>query len=556
MARFGAMTPTPLPPEERTRRRFAGFLWRLADLVQASDRRRSFRARAFKTAVWALDDLSVDLHDSDEEMTAVDGVGPGVVRLVDEFRATGTLSEYDRLAPRFPAESRRLGRLPRMTPARLEALKGVGVDTIADLLDAVYAGAAETVEGVGAATADRWSVVLSMPPTPGAVPAHDAAVAAARFRAHLTRHLDATVAVGGAVRRLDEWADRLELVVATDEPETAVRFLEQTAVAASSATEPGWGIELVGHDGLSTRVHLASPTTAGTVLVRSTGPGVHVEELGLGDQLHPTESDVYAAAGRAWVPPPARILPAGDARELVTMADLRGDLHLHSDWSPDGHMDLDSIVAEAAERGYAYVALTDHTIGLRFGGLDAADLRRQRALVDEVRARHPDVVLLHGAEVNIDRDGLPDLDEETLGWLDLVVAGCHSHFDLPRAEQTRRIVAAVRHPRVHVLAHPTGRRIGIRPGFDVDLAAVFQAAADTGTALEVNGHRDRMDLGAEFAAEAAAAGAVLAANGDAHRLPELDNVTVAVGVMQRAGLGAPPVVNTRSYEEFASWLGR
>lgn len=549
---------TDPPTSAVPRRRFGTLLWRLADLVQAAERRRSFRARAFQTAVWALDGVSADLHDRDEEMAAVEGIGPGIVRLADEFRRTGTIAELDRLAERFPAESSRMRRLPRITPGRLEAMKqGLGIDTVADLMEAIQAGAAETIEGVGPATVDRWEAILAMPPEPGAVPAHDGAVIAGRFRRHLLVHLRGDeVMVAGAVRRLDEWVGCVDLVVVTADPQRAARFLEQTAVVRSSAVEPGWRVDMVSHEGVDIVVVLASPETQGSALVRATGPERHVASLGLGTDPQPTEPAVYASAGRRWVPPPARASPSPRPDRLVTVDDLAGDLHVHSESSPDGHMDLDEIGLEASSRGYEYVVLTDHTAGLRFGGLDAAALYRQRGRVEDLRTRFPDLAILHGAEMNIDRDGRPDLDDETLAWLDLVVAGCHSHFDLPRPAQTARLVAAVRHPSVRVLAHPTGRRIGIRPAIDVDLAVVYAAAVDAATALEVNGHRDRMDLSATHAAEAAAAGVLLAADSDAHRLHELDNVGVATGVLQKGGVEPESVVNTWSLAAFRDWLER
>lgn len=550
---------SPLSLPQRDRRRLGGALWHLADLVQAAERRRSFRAKAFRTAVWSLDELSTDLHEPAEEMTSIPGIGPGVARLIEEFRDTGSIGELERLRVRFPAEVVRMHRLPRATPGRLEALKrGLGVDTVADLLVAIENGAVATIEGLGPATVDRWATILSLPPASGAVPAHTAAVTAARLRRHLMRHLDGDeVVVAGEVRRLEEWVSRIDLVVVTEDPQPAARFLEETAVAATSAVEPGWALDLVTHDRIPVAVRMSDRQAAGTTLIRWTGPKTHVAGLDIdGEAPFTSEDEVYQAVGRDWVPPPARHLPSDEARQLITIGDIRGDLHLHSTWSPDGHMDIDDLAEAALQMDYRYIALTDHTIGLRFGGLDTEALHRQRKLLEATRSRFPHITILHGAEINVDRAGVPDIDDETLGWLDFVVAGCHSHFDLDRREQTNRLVTAVRHPAVRVLAHPSGRRIGIRPGFDVDLSAVFEAAADTGTALEVNGHRDRMDLSAENAAAARAAGARVALNSDAHRFPELDNVAVAVGIMQRAGLGTDGVVNALAHDDFLAWAGR
>jgi DNA polymerase (family 10) len=545
----------PVPPEQRTRREFARRLWRLADVVQASDRRRSFRARAFRAAVWSLDDLPSDLDAPAEEMRQAEGIGAGIVGLIDEFRSTGTLSELQRLDGRYPSDVRMFARLPRMTPGRLEDLKALGVDTAADLMAAIDTEALSTIDGIGPATLDRWAAILSLPPSPGAVPAHQAAVTASMLRRHLARHLpDDEVQIAGAVRRLDEWVDRIDLVVVTDDPARVAYLLEESAAVASSASEPGWAIDLVTHDRIPAAVRLTDRQAAGTALVRWTGPEPHVRRLGISDDApHPTEEDVYRSAGMPWIPPPARVRSEA-GHGSIRLADIRGDLHVHTESSPDGHMSLVEAGEHALARGYRYMVVTDHTIGLRFGGLDAGKLRQQRELVEEARRLLTDIHIFHGAEINIDAEGGLDLDDETLAWLDFVVAGAHSHFDLPKELQTARLVKAVRHPAVSVLAHPTGRRIGIRPGFDVDLHAVFEAAVETGTALEVNGHRDRMDLPAEFAAEASRAGVWLAADSDAHRPPEFDNMAVAVGVLQRAGVRKERVINAAPSDSFLEWV--
>ena len=547
------------PPAQVSRRGFGTALWRLADLVQAADRRRSFRARAFRRAVWSLDWLSSDLSDSAEEMAAVDGIGPGIIRLAEEYRSTGTLAELDRLSARFPADVAWLSPLPRVTPGRLEEMKrGLGIDTTADLLAAIETDALSIIEGIGPTTAERWATILSLPPSPNAVPAHRAAVAAGRLRNHLEEFFpDDRFRIAGEVRRMEEWVSRVDVIAITEDPARLVLFLEETATAMSSAVEPGWAIDLITHDRIPVAVRLSDGAAAGTALVRWTGPAEHVAALGLDETevSHATEKAVYAAAGSAWVPAPARGRTE-TSRGFVLTDDLRGDLHVHSDWSPDGHMTLEGIAEAAIGRGYQYIAVTDHTIGLRFGGLDAAALGRQRQDIEALRTRFPELHILHGAEINIDRHGVPDLDDDTLHWLDIVVAGCHSHFDLPRDEQTARLVAAVRHPAIDVLAHPIGRRIGIRPGFDVDLSAVFEAAAETGTALEVNGHRDRMDLSSANAELAATAGVGLVADSDGHRYEELSNVGVAVGVLQRAGVPPDRVVNTVDLDGFLAWLDR
>ena len=176
-------------------------------------------------------------------------------------------------------------------------------------------------------------------------------------------------------------------------------------------------------------------------------------------------------------------------------------------------------------------------------------------IIEETRARFPDLLVLQGAELNIDREGSLDIDDEALGRLDFAVAGVHSHFGLDRIEQTARVLKALGHPAVRVLAHPTGRRIGNRPAIDLDIDAVIAAAVENHVALEVNGHRDRLDLSTEHAAVAVAGGALLAANSDAHRIDEMGNVANSVATMQRAGVAPSSVVNTMSVGAFREWAG-
>jgi DNA polymerase (family 10) len=531
-------------------------LWRLADLVRADERRRSFRAKAYRRAVWSLDDLSPDLSDPPESILATPGIGTGVLGLITEFRDTGSLASLDRLEEAYPAEVATMRRLPRMTPSILKLLKGeLGVETVDDLSRAIESGGVEALRGVGPGTAERWARALAVYPAPRQMPAYQAWVLADSLALHLHRHLGGSVEPAGSLRTMDEWVGPLELVATAEDLSHAREFLETTAVARFLGYgELGESI-LRAHEDIEVRAHLVSADQAGARLLRVTGPLAHAESVleAAGDTSGP-ETHLYASAGHPWVPPPARGLPAALATEVVRLAQIRGDLHLHSDRSPDGRMSLEEILLAAVDRGYEYVLITDHTIGLRFGGLDGAGLRAQAVEIEETRSRFPDLVVLHGAELNIARDGTLDIDDETLEILDLAVVGLHSYFDLDRSEQTSRIVRAMGHPVVKVLAHPTGRRIGTRPSVDLDIEAIIEAAVEHDVALEVNGHRDRLDLSAPLIEKALVADAVLAANSDAHRIGEMGNVANSVGTMQRAGVGPESVINCWPANRFMGWV--
>ncbi|MGH8944612.1 MAG: PHP domain-containing protein [Acidimicrobiia bacterium] len=538
------------------RRHFAAMLWHLADLVRADERGRSFRSKAYRRAVWSLDDLSPDLDQPSEELIQVPGIGPGVAALIEEFRRTGRLKQLEALESLYPREVERMRRLPRTNPALLRTLKvQLGVETIDELELAVDAGALTTLRGVGETTVELWHRILDLSPGPGMVPSHRAWAMAGQMRDHLERHLDVTVAEAGQVRRVEDWVAWIDLVVATEDRALARRFLDLTAVASRSDPVDDEVHRLRTHDDVGVTVHLVAPLGFGTALLRATGPGTHVEEV-LSDGRSPlaTEVEVYRARGLAWVPPAARGLSVERATEVVRVADLRGDLHVHTDWSPDGRVSLLDMVRACLARGYQYLLISDHTKGLRFGGLDEDGVERQARLIGKVRAAVPELALFHGAELNIDPSGALDLADSALGGLDFAVAAVHSRFDLGREEQTKRVIKALGHPVVKVLAHPTGRRIGIRPPLALDLDAVFAAAAEEGVALELNGHRDRLDLSAELAEHALAAGCRLAVNSDAHRLGEVFNVENAVATAQRAGVGPERVVNTLELDDFVSWV--
>lgn len=542
-------------PQPNRRRLFASLLWRLADLTQVDERRRSFRAKAYRRAVWSLDDLEPALDQPEEEMLEVPGIGPGLVSLIDEYVRTGRLSRLETLQARYPREAGRMRRLPRANQGVLRAMKEeLGVEVLDDLEAAIGTGAVSTLPGIGEATAALWRRILDASPPGGPAPAHRAWVTARQIGEHLERHLDAVVSETGAVRRVEDWVEEIELLLGTDDPGRVRGFLDRSAIASDVAAAVEGRIALHTHDGLRAVVHLTRSERFGSALVETTGPESHLIETFSGRvPSFPTEPEVYRSAGMDWVPPAARVRPLEEARKAVTVADLRGDLHIHTDASPDGRVTLQYLVEACIARGYRYLLVTDHTKGLRFGGLDEVALAEQGALVADLRRWLPDIEIFHGAELNIGIDGDLDIGDDTLDLLDFSVAAVHSRFDLDESRQTERVLTAMRHPKVKILGHPLGRRIGIRPALDLDLEAVLGVAAEEGVALETNGHRDRLDVPAELAERALASGCLLAANSDAHRLGELANVENAVATAQRAGALPAQVVNTWELDAFRAW---
>jgi histidinol phosphatase-like PHP family hydrolase len=390
-----------------------------------------------------------------------------------------------------------------MSASRLRSLKTeLGVESVSDLGQAIATGVVETLPGVGRQTTELWLRALAQR-SPGS-PIYTARAFAIRLAQHVeSRVLGSAVELEGAVARLDDWVAEIELRIVGGTG--AIEFLEQSAL--TTAFEP-----------VSNGVRLE--TLGGTVSARIRNP--------------------RATAS----------VPVG----AVLRGAIKGDLHTHSDWSPDGRQSLSDLVAAAVTRGYEYIGITDHAVGLRFGGLDAARLRAQRAELEKVRKEFPDIVVLHGIELNIDRDGEVDFDTDLLAWLDFTVAGFHSFLGLGAEEQTARALKAISNPQVDIIAHLTGRRIGIRSPINLDLPVVLGAAAAHGTMLEVNGHLDRLDLSFELIEMAVGYGVLFVANSDAHRSAELANLENACVLLERARVNATSVVNTWSLEALKTRL--
>jgi len=308
-------------------------------------------------------------------------------------------------------------------------------------------------------------------------------------------------------------------------------------------------MDVLAATGRPTQLWLVPHETAGAALLFATGSAAHVAQLrdvaqrlgftlderGLthagGDVVAETEADIYAALDLAWIPPELREGRGeldGPVPRLVETADVRGDLHVHSDWSGDGRESIEAMIDAASARGYAYVALTDRAENLTINGMPRDKVRERRTRIAQVQEQYPQVRILDSAELNIGLDGSLDYDLEFLLEFDFGVASIHSHMDRLSPVQTDRILRAIEHPAVHVIGHPTGRIIGHRPPYGIELTDIAQAAAETGTALEVNGSPRRLDLHGEMVRAAIAAGATITVSSDAHTTAELRYLDNAV----------------------------
>jgi len=377
------------------------------------------------------------------------------------------------------------------------------------------------------------------------------------------------VAYAGSLRRMRETIGDVDLLVAGTEAEPVMEtFIAQpsvTRVLAKGETKSS----VVTDRGLQIDLRVVPPEAWGAAMIYFTGSkphnirireiavrkGLKLSEYGLFDAKSgellaaETEETVYERLGMTMIEPTLRedrgeveAAIAGELPKLLTVKQLQGDLHTHTNLT-DGLASLEDMVARAGELGYRYFAITDHAPNLYMQRMTEDKILAQRAQVDRLRATYPTMELLHGTELNIDPDGEVDWDGEFLSGFDLTVASVHSHFSQSKDEMTARVIKAIENPYVDIIGHLTTRQIGKRPPVDLDLEAVFEAAGRTGTALEINSHPDRLDLSDEHVLWARRHGVRFAVDTDAHAVPHLDHRRFGVGVAQRGWLTKDDVIN-------------
>lgn len=536
------------------------------------------------------------------------GVGKAIGDKIVELATTGRMALHERLRAEFPPSLVELLRIPGVGPKTVRAVhEALGVESLEDLRRAAEAGLLRGLRGMSAAAEARvLEGIAQLEARPRRLLLDRAQALADELVAQLTAVPGVhRVVAAGSLRRRRETVGDLDLLVETDRPEEAVaRFTALPQVdRVLGAGRRKAAVTLL--RGPRVDLMVMPPGEAGSYLVHFTGSADHNVRLrglardrgwtlseqgfrrldgegavveGPGAELRtmPDEAAVYAFLGLAEVPPELRedrgeIEAARDGRlpALVTEGDLRGDLHAHSDWS-DGVHAVEAMAEAARRRGHAYLVLTDHSQGLGIAnGLEPARVEAQRGVIAALNARFaaeedagtappgtsPEGFrLLHGCELEIRADARLDYDDDLLARFDLVVASVHVARRQSRAELTARTLAGIRSPHVDVIAHPAGRMIQARDDLDLDWDAVYAAAAATGTALEVNGSPNRLDLAPERARRAVEAGCLLSIDSDAHRIEELGDLRWGVDQARRAWVEPRHVLNARSRADLLAWV--
>ena len=545
----------------------------------------SFRVRAYENAAHGVSASTVDLEPlSVKELEQIENVGKSTAEKIREFLDTGHVTKLDALRAKHPPSVVALLRVPGLGPKALKRLRvELDVQSIDDLRAALAEGRLRELPGFGQKSEEKLAKALERLDAEGGMDRTPIAAAlplASRIAASL-RELDGVsdVTICGSIRRFLETIGDVDIVVSADDPAPVMDAVVAHSAVESVLAHGAAKTSVLTKGGLQVDVRVVSADQLGAALVYFTGSKAHnihlrwralargltlneyaLSEIETGNVVaRETESEIYEALGLPWIAPAMREdsgeIEAAEAGTLPPpLGPVTGDFHLHTTVSRDGRATLEEMAASAKERGLAVLAITDHGAGT-LSGASAEALLEQRAAVRALQAELGDsLLLLHGVELNITRDGGLDYDAEFRAQFDWCVASIHDNFDLPAEAQTRRVLAAIADPAVKMIGHLSSRMIGHRPPIEIDLDAVFAAASEKGVAIEVNGGLPRLDLPVDWLRRARSYDFPILLSSDAHNTAELANVEFARLNATRAWVPPERVPNVWPAEQLKAWV--
>jgi DNA polymerase (family 10) len=536
---------------------------------------------AYRNAAKAVRDASVSVSALAREgrATELPGVGAIIQEKVLALADTGEIPAAAKLRAKFPPGLVQVTRLPGLGPKRARRLYDeLGIDSLETLKQAAESHRIKDLKGFGAKAEE--SILASLAEEgagekrPRTVLNRALAVGEELIEALRAHPASDKVELAGSARRWTDSVKDLDVIATASDPLALARAAAALPLVESAGKPGSAGVKLSTHSGLSVDIRIVAPDQFGNLLQHFTGSkehnmalremavrqGLHVSEYGILDdadgETHrcATETEVYELLGMDYIEPELRenrgeleAATRNELPDLITDADLKGDLHCHTTAS-DGTASIEEMAAAALQAGYEYLAITDHSASMGFGAdLSPDELKRQ---IDRIRNTTVDgIELLAGSEVNILTDGSLDYDDDVLQQLDWVIASVHSSFRMIAANMTRRIVGAIEHPLVDCIGHLSGRKIERRAPYEFDLQRVLAACVETGTLLEINSSPDRRDINDTTARAAANQGIPIVINCDAHRVGGFEVARYGVATARRGWLTAAQVANARPWAE-------
>lgn len=539
-----------------------------------------FRIRAYRRAAKAMEALTepVDSLPS-EELLKLPGIGRDLAGKIREYLERGRITLHEELKNKIPRGLLHIMKIPEVGPKTAWFLyEKLGIKNIEELEEALIKGKLKGLPGFGTKTEENIKKGIIMfkkgrerTPLAKALPV-------AREIVHILEKIEGVkkVDIAGSIRRWKETVKDIDIVCATDRPEKVIEEFLKTPGIKKILAQGLTKVSVIHKSDIQIDLRIVNEKSYGSALAYFTGSkehnirirelakqkGLKINEYGVFKESDETfiagekEEDVYNVTGLPWIPPELRE-DRGEIEaalrhklpEIIELTDIKGDLHIHSNYS-DGAHSIEEIVISCIKRGYSYIAITDHSRGLGVArGLTEERIFAQKEEIEKLKKRYPEILILHGIEVNIQQDGSLDLPDTILQELDIVIASVHSAFKQSEKEMTDRVIKAIKNPRVHIIGHPTGRLLGQREPYSINIDEIIRNAKKYGKFLEINSYPLRMDLNDINSRKAKEARVKLVINTDAHAINQLDYIVYGVSVARRAWLEKDDVLNTLKPEK-------
>jgi DNA polymerase (family X) len=542
------------------------------------------KPRAYEKAARSVGGYHADLRDLDQKgILAIPNVGKSIGEKITEYLQTGQIQELEELRAQIPPGVRDLIGISGLGPKKAIVLfRELGISSVEELVAAIDRDAVADLKGFGKKTQENILHGLQqLHASGGRVQISTALEVAETFLERLTQLKQARrAAYAGSLRRMVETIGDVDLLVASDESEPIMEAFTGYGPVERVLARGDTKSSVLTRSGLQVDLRVIPQPSWGAAMIYFTGSKAHnirIREIAVRKKLKlneyglygakdgkliaaETEAEVYDRLGLPEIPPTLRedrgeieAALAGELPMVIQERQIRGDLHTHTNLT-DGLAPLETMVRAASSRGYAYYAVTDHAPNLFMQRMTDEKMLAQREQLRTLQREYPKMTLLHGSELNIDPDGNVDWDADFLDGFDVTVASVHSHFTQSRDQMTRRVIRAIENPHVNVIGHLTGRLIGRREPIDLDLDAVFEAAARTGTALEINAYPDRLDLRDEHVLWAGRHGVRFAIDTDSHAVTHLDVMRYGVATAQRGWLTKDDVINAWPLAKLTTFL--
>ncbi|MBN1247010.1 MAG: DNA polymerase/3'-5' exonuclease PolX [Anaerolineae bacterium] len=559
---------------------------KVADLLEIEGAN-PFRVRAYRNAARTVEELPRSVNEmvaDDADLTELSGIGDDLAAKIKEIVRTGGLQQLEEIEARTPAELAEMLDVAGLGPKRVQQIhEELDVNTLEELEAHAEAGDIEALHGLGEKTQAKILEELQREDENAGRTRLDRADEVAQPLVAYLHDLDSVdrVEVAGSYRRRKETVGDLDILVTSSEGAAVITAFTQYEDVDEIISQGETKSTVLLRSGMQVDLRVVPKESYGAALFYFTGSKAHnvairnlavdqgrkVNEYGVFEDeariAGETETGIYELFDLPFIPPELRedrgeieTARQGELPKLVTLDDVRGDLQVHTKAS-DGNATLEEMAEGARDLGYAYIAITDHSPHLGVTqGLDEEALRERIEEIDALNESYQDFRVLKGIEVDILKDGSLDLSDDVLKRLDIVLGAVHSNFDLSREDQTERMIRAMDNPNFMILAHPTGRRIGKRPGYDVDVERLIEAALERGCYMEINASPERLDLNDVHARMAKQMGLKLAISTDAHRVSGLQTMRFGVDQARRGWLEAKDVLNTLTWEDLRDQFKR